>query len=86
MPQMIEGTPFKNVGHETQPPVAGAVPYSERKTPPRTPTGMPMSEASPRSSSVPTMALAMPPPASPTGFGSWVKKSQFTDPAPFCKR
>ena len=28
--------------------------------------------------SVPTMALAMPPPGSPTGFGICVKKSQFS--------
>ncbi len=29
--------------------------------------------------SVPTMALAMPPPVSPTGFGILVKKSQLSD-------
>jgi len=32
--------------------------------------------------SVPTMALAMPPPVSPTGFGIFVKKSQFSAVAP----
>ena len=38
--------------------------------------------ARPSNSKVPTMALAIPPPASPTGFGSLVKKSQFTAPIP----
>ena len=29
------------------------------------------------------MALAIPPPASPTGLGRWVKKSRFTADAPW---
>jgi hypothetical protein len=33
--------------------------------------------------SVPTMALAMPPPVSPTGFGICVKKSTFSAWMPF---
>ena len=33
--------------------------------------------------SVPTMALAMPPPISPTGFGICVKKSRFSDWIPW---
>ena len=40
----------------------------------------------PSSSNVPTMALAMPPPGSPTGFGSWVKKSQFMRRDALCRR
>ena len=32
--------------------------------------------------SVPTMALAMPPPGSPGAVGSWVKKSQLSELAP----
>ena len=31
---------------------------------------------------MPTIALAMPPPVSPTGFGIFVKKSQFSDENP----
>jgi hypothetical protein len=30
----------------------------------------------------PTIALAIPPPVSPTGFGVWVRNDQFRDPAP----
>ncbi len=30
----------------------------------------------------PMMALAMPPPGSPTGAGVWVRKAQFSAPAP----
>jgi hypothetical protein len=36
------------------------------------------SEPSPVTISVPTIALAIPPPASPTGFGIFVKKSRLT--------
>ncbi len=43
------------------------------------PTGSPISAASSSSFKLPTMALAMPPPVSPTGFGSLVKKSQLSD-------
>ena len=32
--------------------------------------------------SVPTIALAIPPPVSPTGLGIFVKKSQFSDEKP----
>ncbi len=38
---------------------------------------MPKRHAKPTSSKVPTMAFAMPPPDSPTGLGSSVKKSRF---------
>ena len=31
---------------------------------------------------VPTIALAIPPPVSPVGLGSWVKKFQSRDEAP----
>src|ERR1035437_3123833 len=44
--------------------------------------GTPTKEASIRSLALPTMALAMPPPASPTGVGSFVKKSQLRLLAP----
>ena len=42
------------------------------------PMGIANSEPSPVTISVPTMALAIPPPDSPTGFGIFVKKSQFS--------
>ena len=32
--------------------------------------------------SVPTIAFAIPPPVSPTGFGIFVKKSQFSEEKP----
>jgi len=46
------------------------------------PIGTAKSAAIPMRISVPTMALAIPPPVSPTGFGILVKKSQFNAPAP----
>jgi len=42
--------------------------------------------ASPSNSNEPTIAFAMPPPIAPTGLGSWVKKSQFTELAPLLSR
>ena len=39
---------------------------------------MAISEPRPVSISVPTMALAMPPPASPTGRGIWVKNAKLS--------
>ena len=42
------------------------------------PTGIASSEPSPVRISVPTMALAMPPPGSPTGSGMCVKKSRLS--------
>ena len=41
-----------------------------------------MADAMPISIRVPTIAFAMPPPLSPTGFGIFVKKSQFRDEKP----
>jgi hypothetical protein len=41
-------------------------------------------EAIPININVPTIALAIPPPVSPTGFGNFVKKSQFKDEKPCC--
>ena len=46
------------------------------------PVGMAKSAPSPTMISVPTMALAMPPPVSPTGFGIWVKKSTLSARTP----
>ena len=83
MPMTIDGTPFKNVGrepHERGEPVAAvfgqvdAADDADRDG--RAATAMPISI------SVPTMAFAMPPPGSPTGFGIFVKKSQFSEENP----
>src|SRR5437660_12246959 len=80
MPQMMEGTPLSTSAQNRIHQLSQDPPYSDRKMPPRTPTGIPMSDASPSNWNVPAMALAMPPPASPTGLGSFVKKSPFTAP------
>ena len=45
--------------------------------------GTPMSVARSRSLALPTMALAMPPPVSPTGAGSLVKKFQLIEVPPW---
>ena len=47
------------------------------------PIGTANSDPSPVKISVPTMALAMPPPVSPTGFGIFVKKSRLSDEMPW---
>src|SRR5271157_3380146 len=47
-----------------------------------TPSGTPMTLAKPRMKTDPTIAFAIPPPASPTGFGVWVRKAQLIDPTP----
>jgi hypothetical protein len=44
--------------------------------------GMANVDPSPATISVPTMALAIPPPCSPTGFGMCVKKSRLSAPNP----
>ena len=44
--------------------------------------GVPTSAAHTSSLMLPTMALAMPPPISPTGAGRWVKKLSDSDEAP----
>ncbi len=56
--------------------------YSERKTPEMIPIGIARVAAIPIRISVPTIALAMPPPASPTGLGIFVKKSQLSEEKP----
>ena len=49
---------------------------------PSHPMGTPTREARSSSFALPTIALAMPPPASPTGVGSFVKKSQLRERPP----
>ena len=46
------------------------------------PTGRPINAAMPTISRLPTMALANPPPSSPAGSGSLVKKLQLSEEAP----
>ena len=47
-----------------------------------TPIGTPIAAATASNTRVPTMALAIPPPTSPVGLGSWVKKFQSSEEAP----
>ena len=58
-------------------------PCSARYRPAPMPTGSPISDAIPTRISVPTMAFAIPPPASPTGRGMWVKKPSESAPRAF---
>src|ERR1019366_7122066 len=50
------------------------------------PRGTPMTLATARMIPVPTIALAMPPPTSPGGFGVWVRNAQLTEPIPLMTR
>src|SRR5689334_14266006 len=50
------------------------------------PKGMPIILAISRINPDPTIALAMPPPGSPTGFGTWVRNARLTDPMPLISR
>src|SRR5665213_1229757 len=71
----MEGTPLRrSVVYRTTKENADP-PNSARYTPPRNPIGTPMQVAISSSLALPTIALAMPPPGSPTGVGSLVKKS-----------
>jgi len=46
------------------------------------PSGTPSRLAIARMTIEPTMAFAMPPPASPTGFGVWVRNATLIEPMP----
>src|SRR5437667_135450 len=70
----MDGTPLSTSAMKRSTPFTRAVPYSARKIPPSTPTGIPMIDASASNSSVPTIAFAIPPPASPTGLGKCVTR------------
>ena len=82
MPQVMDGTPLRTSAAKRTHQLSRDEPYSERNTPPSTPMGTPSTAACPSKMNVPTMALAMPPPVSPTGFGNWVKKAQFIELKP----
>src|SRR6202046_141224 len=83
IPITMEGTPFSRsvVYRTTKENVLP--PNSARYTPVSKPTGKPINAANINSFRLPTMAFAIPPPDSPTGFGSCVKKAQFRDLPPF---
>src|SRR5712692_3950303 len=76
MPITIDGTPFRTSAAKRTAVARPEVRYSDRWIPATIPTGTARSAARPIRISVPTMAFAMPPPVSPTGFGMCVKKSQ----------
>src|SRR3569832_2576590 len=80
----MEGTPFiTSAAYRIRNAKRLPLPYSVRYTPASTPTGMPSSPARPTTFAEPTMALAMPPPLSPTGFGRFVRKERLRDEARF---
>ena len=83
MPITMEGTPLSTSAVKRTA-LASLVPRpnSARKMPPAMPTGIPIRLPTPSRIAEPAMALAMPPPDSPTGFGTWVKKSQLNELAP----
>src|SRR5215510_13954995 len=79
----IDGTPF-NVSAANLTADAKRLPrYSDRYTPLRMPIGTAIAAANPVRISVPTIALAIPPPGSPTGRGLLVKKSTLSDWTPW---
>src|ERR1700721_2138206 len=58
-------------------------PNSARYTPASNPTGKPINAANISSFKLPKIAFAIPPPDSPTGLGSCVKKLKLSDFPPF---
>ena len=80
-PVTIEGIPVKvSTRNRTKLPKR-PVPNSERKIPTAIPNGKPISDESPSKTSVPRIALPIPPP-SPTGRGLSTKKCRLSDPRP----
>src|SRR5579875_559294 len=86
MPMTIDCTPFNRSAVQRTAKQNPGPPNSARYTPPKNPTGTPKTIASSSSFALPTIALAMPPPVSPTGAGSLVKKSQLRLRAPWTNR
>jgi hypothetical protein len=82
MPTTIDGTPFSTSAAKRTTDENFVSGYSARWIPQMQPIGTANREASPMRMRVPTMALPMPPPASPTGFGNCVKKAKFSAPIP----
>ncbi len=86
MPMTMEGTPFSRSTINRMVKAKLLLLYSARKIPASEPMGTPIKTARRRTLPLPTMALAMPPPVSPDGFGSWVKNAQLSDLAPCTNR
>ena len=82
MPMTMLGTPERTSAMKRTVRPTVPSPRSARNTPAPMPTGSPKTHAKPTMYSVPTRALPMPPPGSPTGFGNAVKKSQERPAAP----
>src|SRR5215471_3044435 len=86
MPTMIEGTPFSTSAVNLIKLPKRFRPYSARYTPAPIPMGTPTRLAIARIKAVPAIALAIPPPTSPTGLGVWVRKAQLMEPTPLYNR
>src|ERR1043165_4441234 len=82
MPLTIDGTPFSTSAAKRTADEKRVPEYSERCMPAMQPTGTANSAAMPMRISVPTMALAMPPPISPSGLGVWMKNARFSELRP----
>src|SRR6185437_1233149 len=82
MPITMDGTPLSTSAVKRMASPKRLRPYSERKTPAPMPSGTPMALAMPRITPEPRMALAMPPPGTPTGAGVLVRKAQLMEPIP----
>jgi hypothetical protein len=83
MPITMEGTPLSTSAVKRTA-LASLVPRpnSARKMPPAMPMGTPIRLPTANRIADPAIALAMPPPDSPTGLGICVKKSRFSELAP----
>ena len=82
MPMTMEGTPLRTSAAKRTTEEKREWGYSARWIPQMQPMGTARNDAMAISTTVPKIALAMPPPTSPTGLGICVKNAQFSDPAP----
>ncbi len=82
MPRTIDGIPIR-VSTERRATLPSLLfPRSERNIPAMTPRGTETTVAMTTRMSVPTIALEIPPPGSPIGFGSSVRNCQLMEDAP----
>ena len=82
MPITIDGSPLRT-SDRNRTAFARCVPrFSARYSPAPMPIGRPKPDAARIRTSVPTIALAMPPPSSPGGLGICVKNATLSDDAP----
>ena len=82
MPMTIDGTPFSTSAANRTVSAKRLPGYSARWMPHMQPIGTAKSAAIATRINVPTMAFAIPPPGSPTGFGICVKNAKFIAPIP----